>query len=361
MDQTKNAGVGHAMLDELHRPFVGHVVEKAPNVCVQHPAHSLPLDSHIQRIQRLMRAATGPEPIRKSFEVHLINLIEDGHHRLLNNLVLQRRDAQRTLPPVGLRYIDSPRGLCPIRSPVHPAVQIGDPILQPGPYSCHVTPSTPGAAFRFNAKKLSRSRSTVRWCSRAVNCSCFLSFAACRTPLNPWDTLSPLCVGCVSDCAMFSLVRALPSPTSAADCSSLFGWFIGTTARSDSSAAYMSGVRLAAFADRPRSAGPDAPEVSRFSCMQFLSVRGVFDYAGPAGSRSTAAGRVAFLCCNRVRRPDSVFRSSIPGPPMPLSTLHRTPRDGRVQDSRPRWIRFLLSCRTLSFPTTCRFIPAHFR
>ena len=31
------------------------------------------------------------------------------------------------------------------------------------------------------------------------------------------------------------------------------------------------------------------------------------------------------------------------------------------QDSGPRWIRSLLSCRTLSFPTTCRFIPAHFR
>ncbi len=90
------------------------------------------LDSHSQRIQRLMRAATRPEPVRKAFEVHLINLIEDGHHGLLNNLVLQRRDAQRTLPPVGLRYIDSPRGLCPIRSTVNPAVQIGEPILQSG-------------------------------------------------------------------------------------------------------------------------------------------------------------------------------------------------------------------------------------
>ena len=34
---------------------------------------------------------------------------------------------------------------------------------------------------------------------------------------------------------MFSLVRALPSPTSAEGCPSLFGWFIGTTAQSDSS------------------------------------------------------------------------------------------------------------------------------
>ncbi|MDQ1406662.1 MAG: hypothetical protein QOG55_2291, partial [Acidobacteriaceae bacterium] len=29
-----------------------------------------------------------------------------------------------------------------------------------------------------------------------------------------------------------------------------------------------------------------------------------------------------------------------------------------LQDSRPGWIRCLLSCRALSSPTTCRFIPA---
>ena len=57
---------------------------------------------------------------------------------------------------------------------------------------------------------------------------------------------------------MFSLARALPSPTSAEDCSSLFGWFIGTMARSDSSRACMSDVaalRLlgpASISDGPR-------------------------------------------------------------------------------------------------------------
>jgi len=40
--------------------------------------------------------------------------------------------SQRTLPPVSLRNIDSPRSLCPVRSTVNPAVQISKPILQPG-------------------------------------------------------------------------------------------------------------------------------------------------------------------------------------------------------------------------------------
>jgi endonuclease III len=69
------------------------VIEKALNVCVENPVHALPLDAHIQRVQRLMRAASGPEPIRKAKEVHLVNLIENGHRGLLNKLVLQRRDA----------------------------------------------------------------------------------------------------------------------------------------------------------------------------------------------------------------------------------------------------------------------------
>src|SRR5215470_13992900 len=79
-----------------------------------------------------MRAATGPEPIREAFEVDLVNLVEDRHHSLLNNFVLQRRDAQRTLPSVGLRNIDSSRRLSPIRSTVHPTVQIDKSIFQSG-------------------------------------------------------------------------------------------------------------------------------------------------------------------------------------------------------------------------------------
>jgi hypothetical protein len=51
------------------------------------------MDPHTQRIQRLVRATTGPEPIRKAFEVHLINLVENGHHGLLNDFVLECHDA----------------------------------------------------------------------------------------------------------------------------------------------------------------------------------------------------------------------------------------------------------------------------
>src|SRR5712664_728704 len=132
LDQAKYPPIGHAMLDEFRGPLMTHVVEKATNVRVEHPVHSLPLDAHRQRVQRLMRAATGPETVRKAFEVDLIDLVEDRHHRLLNDFVLQSSDAQRTLPPIGLRNIDSSRGLCSIRSTVHPTVQIDKSIFQSG-------------------------------------------------------------------------------------------------------------------------------------------------------------------------------------------------------------------------------------
>src|SRR6266550_5093466 len=95
------------MLDELHSPLVVHIVKETTNVRIEHPVHSLPLDARRQRVQRLMRAASGPEPVRKAFEVDLVDLIESRHHGLLNDFVLQCSDAQRTLLPVSLRNIDS--------------------------------------------------------------------------------------------------------------------------------------------------------------------------------------------------------------------------------------------------------------
>src|SRR5260370_35999120 len=80
---------------------------------------------------------------------------------------------------------------------------------------------------------------------------------------------------------MFSLVCAIPSPVSAEGCPPLVGWLTGSTAQSDFSGTYMSAVRLVAFADRPCSSDQGVLEISRFSCMLFLSVRWFLDYAGP--------------------------------------------------------------------------------
>ena len=55
----------------------------------------------------------------------------------------------------------------------------------------------------------------------------FLSLTTRPTLPNPGDSRSPLCVGLLRDATAFSLVRALPSTTSAKAITSLFGDFIG--------------------------------------------------------------------------------------------------------------------------------------
>ena len=95
----------------------------------------------------------------------------------------------------------------------------------------------------------------------------------------------PLGVGYVSNGKVFSLSRSLPSPFSADDCWSLFEWFIGTTPQCDSSQTYTRAVRPEPSpADLPPGLAAGVSEVSRFSCMKFLGVPGVFDYAGLSGN-----------------------------------------------------------------------------
>ena len=85
-----------------------------------------------QRIQSLMLAAPRTETVRETKKVFLVDLVEDGDHGLLDDLVLQRRDPQWTLPPIGLRDVNPSRWLCPIYGVMHAAVQIYQTLLQTG-------------------------------------------------------------------------------------------------------------------------------------------------------------------------------------------------------------------------------------
>ena len=126
---------------------------------------------------------------------------------------------------------------------------------------------------------------------------------------------------------------------------------------SDSSPPFMSVVRSSAFTDRPAPFPSGSDEVSRFSCMLFPHVRGVYHYGGLDWCSLIAPANGAFSVSLKDRRPRLGFRSSIPGPRLPLSTLRWLPHDYH-RKTRGQDGLLLLSCRTLSFPTTCRFIPA---
>jgi site-specific DNA recombinase len=108
LDQTEEARIGHAMLNEPYEPLLRQIVEKAPYVTIQHKVHTPSRQGHRERIQRLMRATSRPKPVGETQEVLLVDLVEEGHHGLLNDLVLQGRNAQGALPPIGLRDVHSP-------------------------------------------------------------------------------------------------------------------------------------------------------------------------------------------------------------------------------------------------------------
>jgi hypothetical protein len=84
---------------------------------------------NVERIQRVMRAASRPEPIRDAEEVFLVNRVQHRDHRPLDNLVFQCSDRERTLPSIRLGYVNAPARQRPVRSPMDPVVQILKPAL----------------------------------------------------------------------------------------------------------------------------------------------------------------------------------------------------------------------------------------
>jgi site-specific DNA recombinase len=129
-DEPQDPLIRDAMLDELmHPPVVDGVVE-ATDVRVEYPVHLPLLDPDRQRIQRVMRAAPGPEPVRETEEVHLVDGVQHRDDGPLEDLVLQAGDAERPQPPVRLRDVHPARWLRPVGAAVDPIVQVPEVSLQ---------------------------------------------------------------------------------------------------------------------------------------------------------------------------------------------------------------------------------------
>ena len=116
LDEPHDAPVRYPMLEEPDQPLVRQPVEKAAHVQVQHPVHTSLMESTPQGVQRFMLAASRPEPIREAEEVGFVDVVEYFHRRSLDKLVLKRRDAERSLPPVRLGDVHPTHGLRPVRS-----------------------------------------------------------------------------------------------------------------------------------------------------------------------------------------------------------------------------------------------------
>ncbi len=80
-----------------------------------------------------MRPSARSEPVAEPKEFHLVNRCQDHvHNRLLDNLVLQSGDPERSCPAVRLGYLNPPNRQRPVRSSTMQArVKVEQPLFQP--------------------------------------------------------------------------------------------------------------------------------------------------------------------------------------------------------------------------------------
>src|SRR6516165_12366834 len=139
--------------DELDQPFVRNPIEKALKVKIEHPVHPLRQQSGVERVQRVMRAAPWPEPVREAEKVRFVDGVQHLDRGTLGDLIFQRRDTERPLPPVGLGDVHPPHRLGSVRSSLQPLGQILEVFFQALPVVLpHVSPSTPAAASLFKLR-----------------------------------------------------------------------------------------------------------------------------------------------------------------------------------------------------------------
>jgi hypothetical protein len=172
---------------------------------------------------------------------------------------------------------------------------------------------------------------------------------------HPCPTLCWLCVRFDADSPQSEAFPPQPPPPAFPRV--LFGCFAGITPLFDSSPTCMRGLYFWLPVPIRWLVG--------LGCRRGLSVLARVVSRRAHGSRTApsltearvyAPASVAFPLGAHGRRPICAFRSSIPGPSMPLSTLHPAPH-GTQRKTRGQDGSLHLSCGDLSSPTTRRFIP----
>src|SRR3989449_2251603 len=130
LDEPHDAPVRNPVLDELHQPSVVDGIEEATDVHVEHPVHLPRQQPRVERVQRVVLAAPRPEPVREAEEIGLVDGVQHLDRCALDNLVLQRRDPKRPLPPVGLGDVHPADRLRPVRPAFQPVGEVLEVLLQ---------------------------------------------------------------------------------------------------------------------------------------------------------------------------------------------------------------------------------------
>src|SRR5664279_2154871 len=339
------------------------VGEELADIRVEHPVHLLPFDSDRERIQRLMRAATGSESVGEAGEVHLVDGVEHLDYGPLGDLVLQRGDAERPLPPVRLRDVRPTRRARPVPPGLQPAVQILKVRLQVLPVGRPRLPVHPRSGLRAD-RPIGRPQAVEvdvvqqRREPRFLVPSCYLAHTVQRT----WRVFP----GSVSGTRFAVRVPLGHAP------------FLHGLRRRDPGVVrplrrYYRHVRLpmivhsritaSALPGRPaRSSTGRAIMGSPGSrAWRLHACPGSPTARGPPTARDNAAAVLPFHRGDSVGTPKWLFRGSIARPTCTpvnsLSTL-RCALAERQRMTRGHRGSLLLRCRAFPSPPSCRFMPA---
>src|SRR5262249_20742331 len=101
---------------DFYEPLSAQSIEEPRYVGVENPVDFTCINSVCERIQRIVLAASGSEPIAEPQKLRLVDRREDRNHRSLDDLVFQGRDAERPLFTIRLGYVPSTRWQCSVRS-----------------------------------------------------------------------------------------------------------------------------------------------------------------------------------------------------------------------------------------------------
>lgn len=131
LNQAQHSLVGDSLPQHPHQPALVDGIEVGLDIRVQDPAHLLRGDRHVHRVQGIMLTAPRPESIAEPQKQRLVDGFPYPHHRLLDDLVFQRGDADWALAAVGLGNPLAEDGLAPVAVGVQATAKVGQPLFQP--------------------------------------------------------------------------------------------------------------------------------------------------------------------------------------------------------------------------------------
>ena len=165
-------------------------VEEPSDVGIEHPVHAPLHQADRKSVERIVRTALRSEPVGEAEEVGFVDRAQHLDDGALDNLVLQRRHTQRSLPTVSFRDVRAPDRPRSIRSAFQPFGEVSKILFERAlavkmpAYSAGRCPQTRFASSRGTHCGVGEHRET--WCRSAVN-RCFrFSPAALRTRASAW-------------------------------------------------------------------------------------------------------------------------------------------------------------------------------